>query len=967
MSNAAADLLSLLRQSGSETTSDIFTHELLYSRDGNGKAILNGRRYQVSPQNLGQLWETYCELRDLPGDHDLSLAEKPKDVMHFMVKLKLEFEPRGFDEPFDDIFVYTFIYRLQQIMIKYLNLQEMDMRLLCVAMESQPYDVIAADNELRKRIDVRFQFPLCRCSVETQKEILSRHFLRLIRSSNWLGDTFSQPPIGDWKDIIDTDFYYRSIPVLGSKGSPDAQALAVTKIVGPLTEEQLDSLDIIPDLSPEEFFHFQDHQCVNSGTVPASIFRNSGGHEHWMPFFLSVDYGYRVVLSRQRTSRSPGEPRQLEPVEKKIDLKNFGGFGRPAYLSKMEMARTFLGMLSAKFFLKKDIWYAAGEALYDSCDGSDEGLQIWIDYTNQAIKERGGRYPVYIKEDVETYCGTKYFNFTYDRITTRSLAVFARECDRKAYTAWHEEWCRPAYEKAAMSNLDADVALAFYRTYWLEAMCTGSGRKATWYLFKNNHLKESPGGVDISKMLTGVFQNRFYDLSSQINEELKGTADKEEQKQGRAIQVGILNVIKMLSKAGSKRSIMSELSELFMRPGLESHLDNNPNLMGLQNGILSADEFGITIRHGRLEDYVTRTATVSYPKSYTWDHPQVKAILKWLRQTWNDPALERQVRKVFASILRGGNNDKRFYVFSGENGDNSKSMWIKALVGVLGPYAVKFPVALVTGGRGDANGPAPALARSKGTRLTVLEEPDEGVPIKGAMIKYLTGNDSFYARMLKKNGGDITPLFKLFLVCNTIPAMPTGGEALVKRMTVLPCLSTWIDQAPEDEEEQFRTGFFQMDKDFDQKISDMRAALLWVMVQDYQMYLEEGVREAPKIVQEYTAKYWDDNDIYNRFVCDNISAVVDADRKADASVKMDVNAVWTVFKFWFKDGFPGARPVQRPLWRKEMIRLLGIPVDGQWSAFRLNSDAVSAAEQGGAHGGAGGAAASGGPGRPGST
>ena len=108
----------------------------------------------------------------------------------------------------------------------------------------------------------------------------------------------------------------------------------------------------------------------------------------------------------------------------------------------------------------------------------------------------------------------------------------------------------------------------------------------------------------------------------------------------------------------------------------------------------------------------------------------------------------------------------------------------------------------------SSSGPNPELAQAKGARIAVLSEPDEEEKMSGGVIKRYTGGDRFFARMCNQNGNSIEALFKTILMCNDIPVVLAGGQAMVNRLSALPFLSKWVENPPESEEEQRQRKLF---------------------------------------------------------------------------------------------------------------------------------------------------------------
>lgn len=921
------DFNAVMEQLGEETKDD-FSHELLFTKDSDSP-----KRYRVKTENLGNLMLSYC-MAYQNMESNLALAERSSNIMPLIIQLHLKFGHNTAD-PYDDDFGRAFIYTTQRVIRRYLDIEDHDEILYCCQLETQ-----LQKNDDCESMYVRFQFPNCRCETELVVKTMIPTLIRELGQDR-VSTKFSTEPLNmSWISLIDQSVYNNSVPMLGSCQRENEEPFLFVQGYGIIQEDDGDMIDVdqrdaeILDIA--EIFNLKSHGYVNSGVMGRKFFTQDRDLNFWLPFVLSINYGHKTVMSKRRSSRSP---QSMERTKKKYTLSDFGKDENVEDLDKLAMAKTLLSMWKPETVLMYNNWCQIGHALFDADDAGEQGLEFWIEITIKALDAMGNPDVDFLEQGVELACSDMYPTFDIDNRTIRTLAEVAKMDNLAAYEAWHKSWCRPALELAARTGLDNDLAQAFYRCYWLDAICCYAGKRVIWYVFDKHILRENPNAHILRNRISKDFYRRFVDLLCDVTQAMQQNHNQDDrnQEKGRKIITAINKTMERLKAGPCKGRIINEAAEYFVQDNLEDLLDNNPEIMGLKNCVLVATKHGITVRGGRIEDYVSRRAGVSFNKNLHWGHKDVQAVIKWINQTFPFPELARQWRKKLASVLRGGNIDKQFDVITGE-GDNSKSAWIRVLEQVLGPYCIKFPIAMITSGGHDANGPSPALARSKATRICILEEPDEGVEIKGNIIKHLTGSDSFFARFLKKNGGDIKPMFKLFLICNDIPVIPGGGKAVRNRMAITPCLSVWCHDAPEDEAEQMAQRRFKVNEMFDDDIPRLAPALLWIMIQDYPMYLKEGVRRVPKIVKDYTEKYWEETDIYHQFIADNIVRVNDEDGELDDEARVDINAMQARFKSWMRAAYPNLptrKYPNRPKLRSEITKRIPTYEDGSWGGIAL--------------------------------
>lgn len=225
------------------------------------------------------------------------------------------------------------------------------------------------------------------------------------------------------------------------------------------------------------------------------------------------------------------------------------------------------------------------------------------------------------------------------------------------------------------------------------------------------------------------------------------------------------------------------------------------------------------------------------------------------------------------------------------------------------------------------------MAQAKGARIAFIAEPDANISLMGSLIKRYSGNDRMFARKCNENGGSFDPMFKMMLYCNAVPPIEGVDDAVEDRLVIIPYLSKYCNDAPETVEEQFAQRRFPMDPHFDAKIEAFRKPMVWIMINTFEKYMKEGISK-PKIVQEYTANYWKENNPYKLFVAENL---LKTDNDGD---KITATNVYKVFSIWFKtflltkrNSVPDAITLVKNLSSKN---LLGEPKNRIWSGWRFN-------------------------------
>ena len=102
----------------------------------------------------------------------------------------------------------------------------------------------------------------------------------------------------------------------------------------------------------------------------------------------------------------------------------------------------------------------------------------------------------------------------------------------------------------------------------------------------------------------------------------------------------------------------------------------------------------------------------------------------------------------------------------------------------------------------------------------------------------------------------------------------------------------------------------------------------------------------PKIVKEYTAQYWRDNDTYKLFIEDTIlvvkiPGVQGQPEQLDPNATLTSGDIYKEFKQWFRDNYPGTTIPKAPTVRSEITRQFGrlgiVQRNRRWAGIKLQT------------------------------
>jgi len=937
------ELRDLLRTVATDTVGESHTHASLYGPHA---------RWTVRPHNQSTFWINYCDLIDrknngregiLPDpSSNICLSERPQDVMALIAKLTFRFHTDTTDdanwEPYDDEFLQYLCHTYQTAFSEYFHITTAtEMELVVVVLESATH-WYEQDHESGQRsmiMELRLQFPYGRIDAGMQNRLVRSRVIQLLRNNNIMSKMQRQP-VGDWEQIISADIINQPVVMYGSSEVAGRPKLELTHIWPHITRTMLDSESLPEEIPLADAFVPQNHVNVQQQAVNASIFDTDQPLEHWLPMFLSLGYWPTVILPKEEVNDGGRFTNQLRILNTRPDSQRVFGVGNHPRedqdQSDMELAERMISMLNSQRFHRESFWIDIGRALYVSDEGGDNGLLSWIHHSERALIGVAN-VPEYMKtaETLAETCRNLYYTFANSHISVKTLATYAREDSPDRYSSWHLDWCMSSMEQA-LSACHTDVSIALHRVYWLDFIYCPIG-KGRWFQFRSHRWYEDHQGINLRKVISRDFMKRFEATRMILSRQIHDSSDETFKGNAEQTMKKITALISKLKTVAFKSSVMTESSEHFSNDRFLSLLDTNAELTGVTNGVLEVSGNHVLFRNAKPEDYISMCTNIPYHGNYTWQHPLVQECMTWFGQVFTDRSLLHHFLKFAASCLKGRNSDKIFPIFTGD-GDNSKSMIVKLFEAAFSSYCIKFDISNVTGRNMNASGPTPQLARAKATRIAFMDEPEDDVPMNKGIIKKWVGGDSFFGRLLQDNGGDIQVTFKLILTCNKVPIIPNADKAIKNRTRLFPYLSTWVDDAPQDQAEQYRQRRFKKNPFFERRIPILAPAFLWIMSMYYPHYSVEGLND-PAIVTETTQAYWRDNDVYAQFAADTIQEVYVSSGVRDEAARTTLSEIYSEFKVWFRDAFPGTKVPERSIVRAELSTRWGRMNGNAWHGIRI--------------------------------
>lgn len=785
-------------------------------------------------------------------------------------------------------------------------------------------------------VSIRIQFPYCISSCDFFESVFRPAYIRNLRSANVL-KYLEEAPIGDINDIVST-LRHDFVPLYGSRlpstGLHEVFQFAVNYLeLSVLDTDDYEQVVIDYHQLGDTEFDYTQHNSFVSGQMNITEYQEDYSNDSGDPFYYNLPLILSMNFITKCTQPNPVMTKLLGSEVKRTILIDDG------IKDQVSKYKTLLKMISRR---RAEHWPTAmniGRAIYNLSPNYDKRalFDLFVSFVGDVGKT--------------DQCLKAWNTFKYNNFNSHRVIEYYAEIDSPAqFSAWQLEQLAPELNSAIDSLSHFRIASVVKHVLSWRFVCANA-EKRIWYVYlpKNHIWIKMDALIQLREYVSKGFVTLLVKYRGILNEQALRSND---QKEKDLLESRIGNCGALINKLGMKQfksSVIGECDIHFHDPSFLTKMDSNPRVTGVLNGVIEIIDGKAIFREGHPDDYVTKQIKANVNLNLTPDDENVRAVQVWFRQVYNDPKLfekfgldaknmdselTQYVWNLHSSLLYGKNQDKKFMCNEGPSGDNSKSKVTSLVEMVFGDYCIKIPISVVT--QNFRSGAAiPELAQAQGARVAFIDEPDEEDTIKGGILKILTGSDKMFLRRLHENGCNVEMVFKLFLNCNRIPQIPTGGKAVKNRLRAVPHNSQYVENAPIDELEQWLTSKFPRDNYFDEKIPNFLEAYLWIIMNNYENYARNGLQE-PAVVAEYTANYWRENDIYNLYAKDRISLSVlpQPDSQGRQLLNLDKKVhktqLYTDFKSWLQLEFENIKPPTSSTFSKEFMQRVPTQLQGSF-------------------------------------
>ena len=895
--------LELLNKSRIERSGvdDIYTHVSL----GNPKGC-----YNITDKDQSKFYQLFSKVI-VENKHPIYLAERHRKQGPILIDLDFKYktikpEIRIIKESDYLVVIEQYISNIK----KYIKLDDYEEELKCYVLTKPRPSIVGKDPDTGLttcKDGVHIMFPNI-CTQPLVQHLIRENVIKYIRDNEC------------WKP----NFNEISNPNGKPKTSPTTETSSTTE-TSPTTEEKINFCNEIDDIIDKAVIE------KNSWLLYGSCKDGSEDNKYSIDKIYScsssntleqIDYDETdilrlpEILSIRRFNpdnifaynEGYDEEIILNEYNKNIKTSNFNNgtsiVGKP---SDITLASRLVEILNPKRVDNYEQWLNLGFCLHNI---DDSLLERWVKISSASKKFKVGE------------CEKMWAKFRNIGYGIGSLIKWASADDFDKYMDIMIESNFDILSKS-VSGQPYDVAKSFFELY-KHQFRIGSVDFKEWYYFDGHKWTPMQDGYIIKDMLNEDLVNAYVRLGLIYGKKILKAEGDEKQK--------LISRQEMIMKISSKlrgpfkKQVLEELTTLYKKydPEFANRLDENKNLICFSNGVYDLEN--ALFREGRPEDYITLCTGINYVQFDKINKSKLHIVRKFLVDIQPEEGMRNYLLDLFSSCLAGHNLDQKFNIWTG-SGSNGKSLLITLMMESMGDYACGLPPEVLTRASMDPDKASPTMAKTKGKRFVVFEEPEGTDQVYVGKMKAYSGNVKIQARKLHKDVIEFYPQFKMFLLCNKLPTIPSNDGGTWRRIRLLPFDMKFTDNPIEDYERQ-------IDRGLEDVLKTCKEEFMSMLIERYKVYKLEGLKVPDKVMLS-TDKYQSNSDVFLDYINDCIEFT---DEPKD---KLDFQDVIADMQYWMKNikfDKRGDKIFQRGDFKFELEEKLGKLVNASyWKRFLLKS------------------------------
>jgi len=552
--------------------------------------------------------------------------------------------------------------------------------------------------------------------------------------------------------------------------------------------------------------------------------------------------------------------------------------------NEKELVKGLIGCLSIERKTEYNKWLSVGMCLHNL---DPNNFELWCEFSKDD--------PSYN----ENTCRQKWSSFNShhngEKLGKGSLYHWAKCDNKKKYYEVMKEYLGSKIENSISHGPDAHHLIALVISKYFEDQFICVDINDDWYYFNGVRWRKTMKANKLKKAIHDDIHKIYREYGDKYDSIARNIAndegDPDEIKKYRDKFEKCLTFQKKLYQEPYVNTIIGSLKHIFYKEGIMEEFDTNNDLIGFENGIYDLKNH--VFREGRPEDNLTLSTKIILPingpirpgedqekfrrRSIPDSNIPLDELNPRIEEMENFHKLQHDMREFISQIipdehvrdyairfiskcLSGENRDEEFNIWTGSGG-NGKSKLVELIQLSMGEYACNLPVSLLTQKRKASGAACPEMARTRGKRFVFMQEPDVNETLNVGEMKEITGNDKIQARGLYKEPFEFTPQFKLLLMCNQLPNIPSNDDGTWRRLRAVPFVSRFVKEDDVD----IKLNRYPIDKQLKKKLPYWIIPFMCMLFEEWREYDKNGIH-IPEAVTDKTREYRNSNDIIGKWI-----------------------------------------------------------------------------------------------------
>lgn len=874
--------------------------------------IIGQGSYNLSPNDTIKLYKMINRAKN-KGKPVPSVLERIQKTSILMFDLDFKYKDDLSERQFDENFIKKlYSYLTDKITDVFSIADESQLQMWVM----QKDNILPAPQKGYKSKDgLHLQFPNIISNTKCYHDIIDLIYSSADEFNNIVSEHCKTAPSNDIKAIFDTSPYKNGnwyIPGCGKNGEPSVYSL--TNIYQ-YENDDIKGVDIEQYLDNPLEIMKKNSMVLNKDINIEYIGKNNNNISN------------NAILKGNNTNSNV----RMELYEfENIDNKNRIADNDRKFLKGL------IKLLSSKRSDDYNEWINIGYYIH-SLSRTKFGYDLWIEFSKKSNK--------FDKNICDKQW--KYMDRTAkDNTTIGSLIHCVNNDDPMGYQKLRydslDEFVRKTVMKEKTCGAHADVANLVGKFYRNDFICACL-KDSTWYYFSPElgKWKQTEKGHELRKRLSTDIVELYLHYAAKYKELRGDDADSEEYEKYEKYNTNCHKIIVKLKDCSYKDKIMTECKEIFYDEDFLSNVNTKLNLIAMKNCVIdlragTEDNPTIVFREGLPDDYITISTKYDIPidkKDFPLDMD--KALVKILNRLGDDERqkmieLDDFINKILpiedvreytmrflSSCLSGEVPVHKFNIWTGSGG-NGKSMLVKLMNNTLGDYAKTMDVSYITKERGGSSAASPEIELVKYARFVPMSEPERQDSIFAGKLKHITGGDTMTSRGLFKETSEFKPQFKMMLMCNDLPSIPSVDGGVRRRLEVVDFVSRFVDNPHPTKNDPYQ---FQKDSSLENKLEEWNIVFLFKLLEYYPKFLkfiEEG-HSAPESVTKATDIYLTENDLVQKWIKEDITP---------SNETYSLTSLEQAFKTWCENEGSNPKNIQKKELKKALEDLQRKSSDG---------------------------------------